>query len=239
MTRTLRNTLLATGAALILSTGVAAAAPATAQSAVNLRSGPGTEYPVVGTLRAGETVDVAGCTGSWCQVSGPSGSGFASRNYLAMAGGAPSVGVAVAPGYVEGGYAYNDDPGYGYDDGYYGDGYGYGPGVGVFVGGRFGHRRDFDHRRGWNGAWNANRSGAWQGARSGTWQGNRSGTFQGRTGFSGNRVGGAAPGSVTPMNRSAPNMSAPTGLHGGAGANAGARVGGGVHVGGGGGRDHH
>jgi len=113
MTRTLRNTLLATGAALILSTGVAAAAPATAQSAVNLRSGPGTEYPVVGTLRAGETVDVAGCTGSWCQVSGPSGSGFASRNYLAMAGGAPSVGVAVAPGYVEGGYAYNDDPGYG------------------------------------------------------------------------------------------------------------------------------
>src|SRR5581483_11919051 len=117
MSKTIRNTLLASGAVLLLSTGIAAAAPATAESDVNVRSGPGPGYPVVGVLRAGETVDVAGCTGSWCRVRAPSGSGFASRNYLALAGGGPSVGVAVTPGYVDGGYAYNDYP-YGYDDYY-------------------------------------------------------------------------------------------------------------------------
>lgn len=252
MTKTIRNMLLAGGAALILSTGIAAAAPATAESDVNMRSGPGPEYPVVGVLRAGETVDVAGCTGSWCRVRGPSGAGFASRNYLAMAGGVPSVGVAVTPGYVEGGYAYNDYPGYGYDD-YHDYGYDYGSSVGFYAGGRFG-RRDFDRDRRWNGGrvgswsgtggtWQGNRTGNWQGGRAGTWQANRGGNpqgaWQGRANVSSNRVG-AAPGSVTPMS------GAQTGLQGGASvgggsvgagsANVGASAGGRV---GGGGRDRH
>jgi len=232
--QTIRTVLLASGAALLLSTGIAAAAPGTARTALNVRSGPGTNFPVVGALQSGETVDVQGCTGSWCQVNFPGGSGFASRSHLALAGG-PGVGVTVTQGYAPG-YAYEDYPGYGYDD-YYD--YGYGPSVGVFVGGgRFHNGHRFDHR--WGG-----RPSGWQGARTGattgTWQG-RPGGWQGRSGFSGNRVGGAAPGSVTPMGRSGPSMSAPTGLSGGAAARGGgfagggaAAAGGGAHVGGGGG----
>ena len=56
MTRTIRNTLLASGA-LLLSAGAAAAAPATVQSDLNVRSGPGAQYQVVGTVQGGETVD--------------------------------------------------------------------------------------------------------------------------------------------------------------------------------------
>ena len=114
---TIRNTLLASSAALLLSVGAAAAAPATVQSNVNVRSGPGTQYPVVGNLQSGETVDVAGCTGSWCQVSFSGGTGYASQNYLAMAGGGAGY-AAVAPGYADPGYVYDDTPGYAYNDDY-------------------------------------------------------------------------------------------------------------------------
>lgn len=231
--KTIRTVLLASGAALLLSTGIAAAAPGTARTDLNVRSGPGTNYPVVGSLQSGETVDVQGCTGSWCQVSFSGGSGFASQSYLAMAGGVPSAGVAVTEGYAPG-YAYSE-PSYGYDDDYYGYGYDYGPSVGVFVGGgRFHNGHRYDHR--WGG-----RPGGWQGGRTGvatgTWQG-RPGGWQGRGGFSGNRVGGAAPGSVAPVGRGGPTMSAPTGLGGARmGGGGGPRMGGGggAHIGGGGG----
>src|SRR5262245_41600583 len=106
-------------AALMMSTGLAAAAPAVVRSDLNLRSGPGTEYPVVASMPAGAQVDVGGCTGSWCAVAYGGQQGYASGSYLAM-GGAP--GVAAAPG-----VAYEDD----YDDyyPYYGPSYSYyGPG---------------------------------------------------------------------------------------------------------------
>src|SRR5690242_10050339 len=92
----------AAGVALLLSAGAAAAAPATVSTDLNMRSGPGTQYGVVGTIPAGETVDVGGCTGSWCAVNFNGRTGYASANYLS---GGASVGgggvVAVAPGYVE------------------------------------------------------------------------------------------------------------------------------------------
>jgi hypothetical protein len=198
MISTIRNTLLAGSAALVLSTGIAAAAPATARADLNVRSGPGTQYPVVGALQSGEPVDVGSCSGSWCQVSFSSGSGFANRSYLALAGGAPSVGVAVAPGYT-----YDDYPGYAYGDDY-DYGYTYGPSVGFYAGSRF--------HRGWRGhdGWNASHTGNWQG-RPG-WTGARTGNWQGRTG--GGRVGGGAfnqPGR-------APQVSAPAGMRGGGAA---------------------
>src|SRR5260370_32960654 len=95
--RTIRTILLASGAALVLSTGIAAAAPATAQADLTVRAGPGPRYPVVGSIQAGEAVDVGNCTGNWCQVSFSGGSGFANRSYLAMAG-RPRVGGARPPG---------------------------------------------------------------------------------------------------------------------------------------------
>src|ERR1700730_16719791 len=112
MTRTIRNTLLASGAALLLSAGAAAAAPATVQTDLNVRSGPGTQYQVVGSVQSGETVYVAGCTGRWCQISFSGGTGYANQNYLAMAGGGGPGYAAVAPGYADPGYV---DPGYAYD----------------------------------------------------------------------------------------------------------------------------
>src|SRR3954452_24216056 len=110
----MKSVLLAAASALVLSAGVAAAAPAIVESPLNLRAGPGPEYPVVGSLPGGATVDVAGCTGSWCQVQFGRESGFASRSHLNMEGGAGPAVVATAPG-----YAYDDGPYYDY--GYYDD----------------------------------------------------------------------------------------------------------------------
>jgi uncharacterized protein YraI len=233
MTRTIRNTLLASGAALLLSAGAAAAAPATVQSDLNVRSGPGTQYQVVGTAQSGETVDVAGCTGRWCQISFSGGTGYANQNYLAMAGGGGPGYAAVAPGYADPGYAYDDTPGYAYNDDYYDD---YGPSVGFYVSPGFRH-----HRRGWDGRWNGgNRVGGnWQ-ERPGWNGGNRVGGVGAPAGRMGNAGAGFnRPGSVSPQ------VSAPTGMRtggigapgggGGGGARIGGGGGGGAHMGGGGG----
>ena len=174
---TLKTKLLGAGAALLLSTGAALALPATAQTDLNVRSGPGTQYQVVGSIQGGETVDVGSCAGSWCQVSFNGGSGYASRNYLAMGGGvAPGPAVAAAP------YVY-DDGDYG-DYGYYDGGYAYGPSAYIYANPRFRHRQHGWHGRpGWNGG------GNWAG-RPGGWAGRPGGTppvvgGQNRTGFAG------------------------------------------------------
>jgi uncharacterized protein YraI len=202
---TLKTTLLAAASALVLSAGAASAAPATAESPINMRAGPGPQYEVVATIPGGATVDVAGCTGSWCQVNYAGESGFANRGSLALAEVAP---VAVAPG-----YAYDDTPLY--SDDYYD--YGYGPGFGVFVGPR--HHR-FHH--GWNGNGNGGRVGTWQGNRG--WSGNRVGAVQG--GSIGGRASVSAP---VGMSTGSPGV-----FRGGAGAvhGSGAIGGGGGHGGG-------
>ncbi|MFT0861187.1 SH3 domain-containing protein [Ancylobacter sp. G4_0304] len=41
---------------------------ATVRANVNVRSGPGTRYGVIGSLPAGSPVDIMSCTGSWCQT---------------------------------------------------------------------------------------------------------------------------------------------------------------------------
>ncbi|MHA6690007.1 SH3 domain-containing protein [Devosia sp. A449] len=68
--------------ALLATSAAAFAAPAVATGNVNVRSGPGTHYSAIDTLRRGERVDVQQCRGSWCYVvkSGPDG--WVSANYL-------------------------------------------------------------------------------------------------------------------------------------------------------------
>ena len=137
---------------------------------VNVRSGPGTQYQVIGTIPGGATVDVGGCSANWCQVSFNGETGYASQSYLSVAEGRPAI---VAPS-----YAYDDTP---YYDDYYDDGYGYGAGVGLYV--NPGHR--FQH--GWNGGhrgWNAGHPG-WNGGHAS----NGGGRWQGRTGWNGNPGG--------------------------------------------------
>lgn len=212
----IRTKLLGAGAALLLGAGTALAAPAVSRSDLNVRSGPGTEHSVVGVIQAGETVDVMGRNGSWCQVEFDGGSGFASCSYLQMASGAPNAGVVVeAPAY---------DP---YD--YYDYGYSHGPsvGIGIYSGPRFGHRH------GWHGDRNSWRGrSAWQGR--GDWQGR--GNWQGRS-DRGNRMGNAGRGPErTGMGRAgsvSPQVSAPAGMSRGGGApSVGAPAGGGIMRGG-------
>ena len=47
----------------------AGAFPATATTDLNVRSGPGTGYGIVGQLQAGQTVDVVSQNGSWYQLA--------------------------------------------------------------------------------------------------------------------------------------------------------------------------
>lgn len=68
--------------AIVVTTAAASAAPAVATSNVNVRSGPGTGYQVVDSLRRGERVDVQYCRGSWCYVEKRGPDGWVSANYL-------------------------------------------------------------------------------------------------------------------------------------------------------------
>lgn len=67
---------------LIASTIVALAVPATAKSAVNVRTGPGTSFAKVDTLFAGESVNVTQCQSGWCYVEHSGPDGWVSGNYL-------------------------------------------------------------------------------------------------------------------------------------------------------------
>lgn len=141
----------ATAAALMMSTGLALAAPATTRNDLNLRAGPGPNYPVIATMPAGSRVEVGGCTGSWCAVVWFGRQGYASASYLAMGGG-PAV--AVSPGILD-----NESD----DDFFYGPGYyDYGPGFygpGVFIGSGYRGYRDWRYRPGWRPGWGPGRPG--------------------------------------------------------------------------------
>ena len=101
---TLRKKLITAGLAtmaVIATTMAASAAPAVASGNVNVRSGPGTGFRVVDTLRRGEVVDVQYCRGSWCFVEKRGPDGWVSANYLRS--GRPS---------------WDDDWDHGWDDGW-------------------------------------------------------------------------------------------------------------------------
>ena len=215
------RTLAGAAALLALSTTLAAAAPAALERSSNVRAGPGTNYPVLATLRAGTVVDVAGCPGSWCQVDTSAGQGFIARSLLAFGGGGGAV--AVAPG-----YAYYDDDDYGYA---------YGPSYGVYV--APGHRH-WRHRQGWRGH---DGRGNWAGRHDGrgNWTGNRGGSSPGvnipgkrQPGASAN-FGGRSTVGASPSTRGGASIGAGRGSVGGGAAISGGRGSGGGAVSGGGG----
>jgi uncharacterized protein YraI len=72
---------IACAGAMVMLPTAASAAVTTVTADVNLRNGPGGN--VIGQVRAGESVDVVECSGSWCRIirSGPDG--WISRQYLA------------------------------------------------------------------------------------------------------------------------------------------------------------
>jgi hypothetical protein len=83
---------------LVLAAGFAGAAPALVTSDLNVRSGPGTNYGVVGKLPGGSTVDAVDCDEiGWCRV----GNGFVNLGFLDFGDGTAGQGpVAPPPVYV-------------------------------------------------------------------------------------------------------------------------------------------
>lgn len=69
-------------AALIAVSSAAQAANAFATAEVNVRSGPGTSYAVVGILGAGTRVQLSLCRDGWCNIEQGSLHGWASQSYL-------------------------------------------------------------------------------------------------------------------------------------------------------------
>jgi Bacterial SH3 domain len=104
----------------------AAGPPAVTNTTVNLRQGPGTTYTIVTKIPAGAPLDVAGCSGQWCQVTYQGQNGYVIATSLGGGGPGgppPPPGAAVAaypPGYVP-------PPVYVVPPPYYGPYYGYGP----------------------------------------------------------------------------------------------------------------
>jgi uncharacterized protein YraI len=90
----MRKLVIFSAAAMALAAGPALADMlATASTNVNVRAGPGSQYPVVGVLGSGQSVQIEGCiNGSrWCRLS--TGEGWVSSRYLAGAemGSAPVI----------------------------------------------------------------------------------------------------------------------------------------------------
>jgi uncharacterized protein YraI len=111
----MKTTLLTAASVLVLSAGIASAAPAITKSAATLRAGPGAQYQAVGRVPPRATVDVAGCNSGWCEVAWNGADGFVNAGVLAMAGEpAPVAGADYD-------YSYDDTPDYLYaTPGFYG-----------------------------------------------------------------------------------------------------------------------
>jgi uncharacterized protein YraI len=96
---------LAVGA-LLLSVGAASAAAVTDN--LNLRSGPGTSYSIIGAMPAGSGVRVLGCGRSWCRVAWNDTAGYASRKFISPG----------SPVYAASTGVFTPNYGYGYGYGY-------------------------------------------------------------------------------------------------------------------------
>lgn len=86
-----------------LSAASAAASPGVVNTTVNLRQGAGTTTAVLAKIPGGSTVDVAGCSGEWCQVTFAGKSGYIIATALGQGGpppGAPPPGYVPPPGAV-------------------------------------------------------------------------------------------------------------------------------------------
>lgn len=72
------------GIAVLAGAAPALAAPAVTTANVNFRTGPGTGYASMGTLKSGTQVDLGDCndSGSWCAVTVNGQAGFVSGQYL-------------------------------------------------------------------------------------------------------------------------------------------------------------
>ena len=78
------RTMMAAGATLILSLATANAQTTLTHttSNLNLRAGPGTNYPIRTVIPRGAEIDVHSCGHVWCYTSWAVHQGYVSRDYL-------------------------------------------------------------------------------------------------------------------------------------------------------------
>jgi hypothetical protein len=100
---------LAVGA-LLLSAGAVSAATLTDN--LNLRSGPGLRYDVIGAMPAGSDVRVMGCVRSWCRVAWNDQTGYANRRFISSGG--PVYAAASSTAVLAPGSGYGSGYGWGY-----------------------------------------------------------------------------------------------------------------------------
>lgn len=93
-TQKLISVIAAATLGLAASTIAALAVPATATTAVNVRSGPGVSFAKVDVLLAGQAVNVTECQSGWCYVEKSGPDGWVSGNYLQATGGGGGGGSA-------------------------------------------------------------------------------------------------------------------------------------------------
>ena len=92
-----RHIAACAAALMALSATGAEAAPALATNNVNMRQGPGTNYPIITTIPGGSTVEVAGCQGQWCTVVWQGQTGYSTATSFDQGAGAPRPGAAGPP----------------------------------------------------------------------------------------------------------------------------------------------
>jgi hypothetical protein len=73
------------------SAGLAFAYPASVTDDLNLRTGPGTQYPVITVIPGGAPVHVRSCSAGWCAVTYQTLQGHVSQLYLAAHAPPPAV----------------------------------------------------------------------------------------------------------------------------------------------------
>jgi uncharacterized protein YraI len=82
----MKGLLLLAAASSILSLAAAFAADGRINRDVYMRAGPGTDYRVAATLRAGDRITVSQCTEprSWCKVEDPDAPGWVYSGYVSL-----------------------------------------------------------------------------------------------------------------------------------------------------------
>jgi uncharacterized protein YraI len=95
ITRSMASLAVCTAVLIAVSAELANAAPARVATSTNLRAGPGTNFGVITTARAGSVVDVIRCGPEWCNVMFAGRPGYMVARNLGM--GAPLRVVAAPP----------------------------------------------------------------------------------------------------------------------------------------------
>jgi len=90
-------TLAAASFGVAISCSAALAVEAVATTAVNVRTGPGVSFTILGALYGGETVNIDQCQTGWCYVEHSGPNGWVSGRYLAATTAGGSGGGGASP----------------------------------------------------------------------------------------------------------------------------------------------